>query len=80
MFWFDRKVNTQPEHSDEWNAGYGRGYNEAYSSLFNRMRSSMEFHNTYTQMLERELKYLRQELKKYGQDNPDDGSNCGYQP
>ncbi len=77
MFWFNRKVDAHPAHSDEWNDGYAKGYNEAWSGSFDGMKATMEFHNAYVQMLERELKYLRQELKKYRQDGADDGRDCG---
>lgn len=74
MFWWDRKTEAQSGHSDEWNDGYGEGYNAAWSTLYDSIRDSMEFHNAYVQMLERELQYLRQELKK---DRQDDSGNGG---
>ena len=77
MFWFSRKVDAQPEHSQEWNEGYASGHDAAWCSLFHSMQDTMEFHNAYIQMLEREVGYLRQEMKKYRQDDTYDGNNCG---
>ena len=74
LFW-GRKVKVQPGHSDEWNDGYYNGHKAAWSELSDSMRQSIEFHNAYAQMLERELTHLREELKKYRQGNSEDGGN-----
>ena len=72
MFCFSRKVQPRQGHSDEWNDGYQAGYNEALWKMHEDMQATISFHNSYAQMLERELGYLREKMKKYREDYPDD--------